>query len=470
MALRDLLLLLALLLSIPFVLYRPWLGILLWYWIGIMNPHRLTWGFMYDFPVAMLVAVVTLLALVIARDRKPPPMSREVVLLCLLAFWATVTTYFAWVPEAAGNYWQQYMKVALFTLITPMLVHGRVRVEWLVIVLTASLAFYGVKGGVFSIATGGQDMVLGPSRSFISGNTNLGLAMLMVMPLILVLARQLTQGRMAAVPNRKWSRLAGWGSYGAFWLTGLATLFTYSRGAMLGLAAIGPFLFAKMRYKVVLLMLVVIAIGAIGVTVPEKLERRAETIQSYEADGSAMSRIQAWNVAWNIALDSPLTGAGFRMSYIGDERWLSYDTTEMEKFWHQEARATHSSYFQVLGHHGFVGLGLYLALVGSVFLSLLSLARNARKRDETVWIAEYAWAIMVGLVGHGVAGAFLDMAYFTLLYAFVAVTVILRREYAWALEGATEESTAQPRQAHAAGTSSWSGPGGEGVPSRGEQT
>lgn len=434
MALRDLLLFAILMASIPFVLYRPWLGMLLWYWIGIMNPHRLTWGFMYNFPVAMLVAVVTLVALIIARDRKPPPMTKEVVLLCVMAFWVTVTTYLAWVPDSAWDYWEQFMKVLLFTLLAPVLIHGRIRVEWLVIVITASLAFYGVKGGWFTITSGGQSHVLGPSRSFISGNTNLGLAMLMVMPLILVLARQLVQGRLACLPQTKWTRWAGWGGYGAFWLTGLATLFTFSRGAMVGLAAIGPFLLARMRYKLALVACVVIAVVGVGVTVPDRLTQRAETIENYEEDGSAMSRIQAWNVAWNIARENPFTGAGFRLAGMGDERWLSYDTTDMEKWWPQRARASHSNYFQVLGEHGFVGLGIYLALLGSISLSLFRLARRARRREDTVWIADYAWAILVGVIGYAVAGAFLDMAYFTLFYAFIALTVILRREYDWAVD------------------------------------
>ncbi len=447
MALRDLLLLAVLMASIPFVLYRPWLGILLWYWIGIMNPHRLTWGFMYDFPVAMLAAGVTLVALVIARDRLPPPATKEIFLLCALAFWCTVTTYLAWVPDAAWNYWEQFVKVVLFTLITPMLVHGRVRVEWLVIVITASLAFYGVKGGLFTIMTGGQAHVLGPARSFISGNTNLGLAMIMVLPLILVLARQLVEERLGCLSPTKWTRLAGWGSYAAFWLTGLATLFTFSRGAMVGLGAIAPFLFAKMRRKLVLVLMVVLAVGAIGITVPDRLAQRAESIENYRQDGSAMSRIQAWNVAWNIALENPVTGAGFGMASMGDQRWLSYDTTDMEKWWPQQARATHSNYFQVLGHHGFVGLALYLGLLGSISLSLFRLARNARKRAETVWIGEYAWAILVGLVGYAVAGAFLDMAYFTLFYAFVALAVILRREYEWVMQ---ESAEAEPGPAEAA--------------------
>ncbi len=55
---------------------------------------------------------------------------------------------------------------------------------------------------------------------------------------------------------------------------------------------------------------------------------------------------------WNLAVDRPFTGGGFE-TY---QRWIfqkynpGYDGTH----------AAHSIYFQVLGEHGFVALGLFL--------------------------------------------------------------------------------------------------------------
>ncbi|MFV8835538.1 putative O-glycosylation ligase, exosortase A system-associated [Aquisalimonas sp. APHAB1-3] len=426
---RDLLLFAIILGSIPLILYRPWLGILAWYWVGIMNPHRLTWGFMYDFQVAMLIGVVALIALAIARDRQAPPVTKESTLVVLMAGYFTFTTFFAWAPDAAWNYWDQPMKIFLMTIVTTMLIYGRHRVEWLVIIIVGSLAFYGLKGGVFTILTGGQYHVLGPPRSFIQGNTSLGLAMLMVLPLMLVLARQATQMRLSCFPDKRWVRWAGWGGYVTFWLTSIATVFTYSRGAQLGLLAIGPFVFAKMRYKSVMVALGLVAGGTILALVPEQLIDRFHTIQTYEEDWSAMQRIQAWGVNWNVAVDSPWTGAGFSMVSMPTELWLSY--ANFQGPWHPHARVAHSNYFQVLGHHGFPGLFLYVALLISVMVSLFRLARRAKLHAHTVWISEYAWAAFVGVIGYAVAGAFLDLAYFDLFYAFVALAIILRREFAW---------------------------------------
>jgi len=441
--LRDLALLAILAGSVPLVLVRPWIGVLLWYWIGLMNPHRLTWSFMYDFPVAMLVGAVTLVALVLAqlmgRERQLPPYSGETVLILLIAVWFTLTTANAWMPEQAWGYWEQFMKILLFTLVTSMLVYGRKRTEWLMIVFGVSLAFYGAKGGIFTLLTGGQYHVVGPADSFIGGNTNLGLALVMTMPLILVLAQKARTGGLACLPDRPWVRLAGWGGYGAFWLTGLATVFTYSRGALLGLAAIGPFVFQRMRYKPVLIALAIIGISSLAVLVPEKLVDRAETIQSYQQDYSAMQRIQAWGVSWNIARDHVL-GGGFQLVNVSDSVWLGYANFMGE--WVNHARAAHSIYFQVLGHHGFVGLALYLALLGGTMLALFRLVRRARLREDTAWISGYAWALLVGMIGFAVCGAFLSMAYFTLFYAFLAGSMVLQREYASAVrQSATERDS-----------------------------
>ncbi len=64
---RDLLLTAIVFGSIPFILYRPHLGVLVYVWLSVMNPHRLTWSFAHDFGFAAIIALVTLLAAFFAR-------------------------------------------------------------------------------------------------------------------------------------------------------------------------------------------------------------------------------------------------------------------------------------------------------------------------------------------------------------------------------------------------------------------
>src|SRR5215475_3663731 len=63
MLIRDTLVSAIIFASLPVCFIRPWVGILVWSWIGYMNPHKLTWGFATNMPFGQLVAVATLCGL-----------------------------------------------------------------------------------------------------------------------------------------------------------------------------------------------------------------------------------------------------------------------------------------------------------------------------------------------------------------------------------------------------------------------
>jgi uncharacterized membrane protein len=80
-SLRDIVLTAFILGLLPAVLVRPHWGILLWTWVGLMNPHKMTWGFAYDFPFAMIIGVVTILAILISKEPKRLPFNPPVAVL-----------------------------------------------------------------------------------------------------------------------------------------------------------------------------------------------------------------------------------------------------------------------------------------------------------------------------------------------------------------------------------------------------
>lgn len=425
---RDYFLLLIFLSLVPTIFWRPWLGILAWYWVAFMVPHAHSWGFMRTFPTASLVGGATLIAIFIAKDRRPIPMKREMVMMFVWLSFMTLTTLFAVNPDEAWSQWQKVFKILLITFIAPILIYGERRIIFLLLTITLSIGFYGFKGGLFGILTGGQHQVLGPpGNSFISGNTFIGIAMIMVLPLLLVSARLIyRQWVNLGLPwLSTWSRPLGLFLYGVFWLTALAILVTYSRGALLGLLAIFPFLFIRMQRKPLMVLSAFLAVTIVGVTVPDRLMARWQTIETYEEDTSAMQRIQSWGVNWNMAVESPILGMGFSHQGNGYGWWIQY--ANFEGTW-KHVLSPHSLYFQLLGEHGFVGLGVFLLLIGLTFFTLRNIERTARLQDGPIWIAEYAWAIKISLMGYMIAGAFIDVAYFDLLYALIALTIVMRRE------------------------------------------
>lgn len=428
---RDYALLLFVLGLVPLILYRAWIGALAWTWIGLMNPHLYTWE-LSDFPFAQVIGIAFLAGWLIARDRKMLPLTPGVVFVCLLYVFVTLKSPFSWNPDVAWDKWKEYTKIVIAALMIGTLIHSPRRVRWFLWVVLLSIGVaYGIKGGVFAVASGGQLHVQGPEPSFIGGNTALGVALLMVAPLFVAFWRD---------TGNRWLKL---GAVGGLGLTLLAVLFTYSRGAWLGLVAVSLLLFLQSKRKVLVLTLVVpLAIVGVGL-IPEKVFERADTIENYTEDLSAMQRIQGWGVAVNVALQHPL-GSGFVLDATPVDVWMTYANFLHPAF--NRANAAHSIYFQMLGDHGFGGLALYLMVLFGTFLTLAKVRSLVRADPEKEWLGHYATALMIGLVGYCVSGAFVSLAYFDLFYTFVILSGILAREAAPDVKHATADQDARASQ------------------------
>ena len=74
------------------------------------------------------------------------------------------------------------------------------------------------------------------------------------------------------------------------------------------------------------------------------------------------------------------------------------------------------------------GLVLFLFVVFGTFWTLFRVRALARSDPQRSWLADYATALMIGLAGYCVAGAFVSLAYFDLFYTFVVLAGILLRE------------------------------------------
>lgn len=399
---RDLFVTTVILGSLPFILKRPFIGVLVWSWIGFMNPHRLTWGFAYDFPFAMVVALTIFLALFISKEPKKIPWTRETVVLALFIFWMFVTTLLALYPGIAWEQWDKVWKIQLMVFITMMLMTTPLRVNLLVWIIALSLGFYGIKGGLFTIATGGAHRVLGPPKSFIENRGDIGTALNMVIPLMRYL--QLTA-------TRFWIKH---GMTGAMVLTAFAVIGTQSRGAMLGTVALLFFLFLKSRKKFFYTILAAVTAVMIFSFMPQEWHERMHSIENYQEDASAMGRINAWTFAFNLAKDR-FTGGGFNTFRGPSFAVYAPNPTDVHD--------AHSIYFEVLGEHGFVGLTLFLTLALMAWNTASRIRKTAKGNPEISWMGDLAAMIQVSMVAYAVGGSFIGQAYFDLYYVLIALLV-----------------------------------------------
>jgi len=388
---------------LPFIFKRPWIGILLWCWLGYMNPHRQTWGFAYDMPFALITAVVTITAFLFSKEKKEMIWTRETILLLMFVGWMLITTFFAFYSELAWEQWAKVWRIQLMVFLTLMIIKERQHLHWMIWVIALSLGYYGVKGGIFTIAHGGAFRVQGPSGTFFEGNNEMALVLAMLVPLIRYLHLQATQ---------QWVRF---GLASAMVLTGIAAIGSQSRGGLVAMAAMALFLWLKGRHKFVMGVYIVIAVGVIHAVMPQEWYDRMYTIKTYQQDESALGRINAWHTAFNVAKDR-VTGGGFEMFQPPTFRQYAPEPFRVHD--------VHSIYFEVMGEHGFIGFGMFVLLAVFAWLRANQVIRECKRDPERKWAADLAGMIQVSLVAYGAGGAFLGLAYFDLTYHLMIVLVL----------------------------------------------
>ena len=163
---------------------------------------------------------VTTLSWLLSRERKLPPSTGATWLLGALMVWVTVSTCFAIVPDSAFEKWQEVIKILGMTMIAICIVNSKERILQLTWVVALSIGIYGIKGGIFGIATGGTYRVWGPPQSFIEDNNSLGFALIMILPLFHFLSTQVSS---------RWIR---WGLVASMGPIIVAVLCTYSPGRL----------------------------------------------------------------------------------------------------------------------------------------------------------------------------------------------------------------------------------------------
>src|SRR5579862_4914872 len=214
---RDLIIIAIIYGSVPFILRRPTIGVLMWVWVSVMAPHRLTWGMAYDQPFGWVISIATILGIVFSSEPKRMPVTAVTVVMFMMAIWMSITTMFAINPAGSMPLLTKVLKILFMVFVMLFVFYKKEHVEWMIWVLAGSVAFFGIKGGVFTLLGGGIDRVYGPPGSYIEENNTLALAIIMTIPLLRYLQLQ---------TSRRWLR---WGLTGSMALCGVSVLGSQSR-------------------------------------------------------------------------------------------------------------------------------------------------------------------------------------------------------------------------------------------------
>jgi hypothetical protein len=424
--------------SIPFILARPWVGILMWSWVSYMSPHRLTWGFAYDMPFAQILALATLVGMAFSNEPKKIPFRSLTFLWIGFIAWMAVTTIFALYPEDALGQLEKVLKIQFVALLTLMLINTRERINYLIWVIVLSIGFFSLKGGLYTLLSGGAGRVWGPPGSFIYDNNSLALATLMTIPLMYYLRQQTQKG---------WVR---WGLLFAMVLSALSALGSQSRGALVGGVVVTIFFWLKSRHKFATGLSLALLIPPLLIVMPDSWYERIATVVDTEqaspydittmysrvskkslsapmpnrdwfgywpSDQSALGRINAWNYAINVANDRP-TGAGF-------ESWAPDAFAKYAPI-PEEVQAAHSIFFAVLADHGWIGFFLFVTILATTWRYAGYTMARAKTSSDLTWAGELTRAIQISLLAYICGGAFLSLAYYDLPWHLIALVLMCR--------------------------------------------
>jgi probable O-glycosylation ligase (exosortase A-associated) len=413
---------------LPVVLVSPFAGVLIYYWLDYLPSDQVYSVTLIPGYLSFTIGALSFVVWLCGENKTLPRPLLVIFLMGALLLWVNVTSAYALAPEAATFEWVRTVKVIGFAILTTQMLSTRARLEGFVWAFVLSTIYFGIPSAIKVIFSGGSggigagEVVVGATGSFFGDRVTLSVVLSMAVPLALYLGRHTT-----LLPDRwrRWVKPAMLGAAGSFLISVIGT---FSRTGLLAGGATLLMLGIRSRRKVLGIFVVTGVALALFLIAPGNWFDRMDTIIHYHKDVSATDRIAAWQWAWEMARHRPLVGGGFGVfvldagSIPGRPGWVE----------------AHNIFFQMMGEHGFVGLGLFCALIVAVWRSCAAVQKRVRGREDLAWAGDLGRAVQVALVAYIVGGSFVSIATTPFLFILAAIVAgtrgLVQRELASAVQ------------------------------------
>lgn len=423
---------------------RPFLFTLIYAYVDIVSPQRLSYFLLNSIPLSLILFILAFLGFLVSDDKKDVRVSPRWVLLLVLLGYCGYTTTVAAEPVAALEKWSWVWKALVFAAFLPLTLRTRLRIEALVLTMVLCASTLIVTGGIKTAAGGGgygSLVILIDDNSGLFEGSIISTVAITIIPLILWLARHGTIFK----PDWKVSVYAAALIFACL----LIPVGTQARTGIVCIGVLGVLLLRYARYR----MLYLGAAALIGLAavpfLPSTFTERADTIKNYKADESASTRIAVWAWTWEYVKKHPM-GGGFD---VYRQNRIRYDIEQKDVPGQRadpyapdvaqvvdQGRAFHSSYFEMLGEQGFLGLLIWLVIqLGGVWrMEVITRMYRKRNRADEAWVAPLATALQNSQIIYLVGSLFVGIAFQAFFFMLTALQISLdtylarrRQEAAW---------------------------------------
>ncbi|MBB5987693.1 putative O-glycosylation ligase, exosortase A system-associated [Sphingobium lignivorans] len=407
-------------------LKRPFILVLVYAYIDIVSPQRLSYYLLNAIPISLIAFAAAVGGWLVFDDKKDCRLSRRQLLLVALLLYCGYTTLHADFPIEARTKWDWVWKALLFAIFLPLTLRTKLRLEALALVMVLCAGTIIITGGIKTVLGGGG---YGTLRLMVDNNSGLfegsiiSTVAIAIIPLILYLSRHGT-----VFPPDWRVRSFAYCFCGACLLMPIGT---EARTGLVCAAVLAIMMWWQTKRRMLYAAAGVLAMICAIPFLPSSFTQRMDTISQYQADESASTRLQVWKWTLDYVARNPL-GGGFD-NYLQNS--FTYHTVQKsgtpdnQRVEHvvvtDRGRAYHSSYFEMLGEQGFPGLLLWLALNLGTLVQSERLRRRYKDSDnpDYQWVAPFARAMVQGHIIYLVGSLFVGIAYQPFVFMLIALQI-----------------------------------------------
>jgi len=401
-------------------LRKPFIWVLAYLYIDVIAPQKIGWTLMPILPVSLIAFVAAFSGWALADSKEGARFTfRQFLMVLLLVYCGMSTLLWADFPKEAAEKWGWVWKALVFAIFLPLTLRTKLRIEAAILVLVLAAGAIIISGAM-KTATGGGGY--GTLYFFVNDNTGLyessiiSCVAVAIIPLVLWLAKHGT-----IYPTDWRVKLFACALIFACLLIPVGT---EARTGLLCVGVLATLLLRSVKRRFLYMAAGGVLMMAAVPFLPQSFTERMSTIRGHQGDESASTRVAVWEWTINYAKSKPLGGGfdayrGNSFTYnaraVVDEGGVS--SVRMQSVTDQ-ARAYHSSYFEMLGEQGWPGLAIWLTLHGLGVWQMEMLRRRYRKREkegvlkpDEAWKAPLATALQQAQIVYLVGSLFVGIAY-----------------------------------------------------------